>query len=67
MENTLSSRRHRKILLSYVENTLYCSDVYNLAQKSDNSDQIVKIQKITGHAWKRKASYPLQSVERQVG
>ena len=67
MENTLSSRRHRKILLSYVENTLYCSDVYNLAQKSDNSVQIVKIQKITGHTWQRKASYPLQSVERQVG
>ena len=31
----------------FKENTLYCSDVYNLAQKLDNSVQIVKI---TGHA-----------------
>ena len=36
MENTLNS-----------ENTLYCSDVYNLAQKLDNS---VKIVRINGHA-----------------
>ena len=28
---------------SYTENTLYCSDVYNLTQKLDNSVQIVKI------------------------
>ena len=27
----------------YTENTLYCSDVYDLAQKLDNSIQIVKI------------------------
>ena len=47
MENTLNSRKNRKISSSYTEkNTLYCSDVYNLAQKLDNSVQIVKI---TGH------------------
>ena len=34
------------MLSSYTENTLYCSEVYNLAQKWDNSVQIVKI---TGH------------------
>ena len=48
MENTLNTRKkNRKILSSYTENTLYCSDVYNLAQKLDNSIQIVKF---TGHA-----------------
>ena len=50
MENTLNTRkkkRNRKMLSSYTENTLYCSDVYNLAQKLDNSIQIVKF---TGHA-----------------
>ena len=47
MENTLNSRKNGKISSSYTENTLYCSDVYNLAQKLDNSVQIVKI---TGHA-----------------
>ena len=47
MENTLNSRINGKILSSYTENTLYCSDVYNLAQKLDNFVQIVKI---TGHA-----------------
>ena len=47
MENTLNSRENGKMLSSYTENTLYCSDVYNLAQKLDNSVQIVKI---TGHA-----------------
>ena len=31
----------------YTKNTLYCSEVYNLAQKLDNSVQIIKI---TGHA-----------------
>ena len=41
MENTLNSRKKGKILSSYTENTLYCSDVYNLAQKLDNSVQIV--------------------------
>ena len=51
MENTLNSRENRKMLSSYSENTLYCSDVYNLAQKLDNSVQIVKI---VGHAWRRK-------------
>ena len=44
MENTLNSRKKKgKILSSYTENTLYCSDVYNLAQKLDNFVQIVKI------------------------
>ena len=48
MENTLNSpKTDGKILSSYIENTLYCSDVYNLAQKLDNSFQIIKI---TGHA-----------------
>ena len=46
MENKLNSPKNGKILSSYTENTLYCSDVYNLAQKLDNSVQIVKI---TGH------------------
>ena len=46
MEKTLNSRKNGKILSSYRENTLYCSDVYTLAQKLDNSVQIVKI---TGH------------------
>ena len=50
MENTLNSRKNEKILSSHAENTLYCSDVYNLAQKLDNSIEIVKI---TGHAWRR--------------
>ena len=36
---------------SYIENTLWCSDVYNLALKLDNSLQIVKI---TGHSLRRK-------------
>ena len=47
MENTLNSRENGKMLCSYTGNTLYCSDVYNLAQKLDNSVQIVKI---AGHA-----------------
>ena len=47
LENTLNSRNNWKILLSYAENTLYYLDVYNLAQKLDNSVQIVKI---TGHS-----------------
>ena len=47
MGNALNSRKHGKILSSYSENTLYGSDVYNLAQKLDNSVQIVKI---TGHS-----------------
>ena len=52
MENTLNSRKtDEKILSSYTENTLYCSDVYNLTPKLDNSVQIVKI---TGQAWRRK-------------
>ena len=51
MENTLNSRKNEKILSSHAENTLYCSDVYNLAQKLDNSVEIVKI---TGHARRRK-------------
>jgi len=47
MVKKLNSQKNGKILSSYTENTLYCSDVYNLAQKLDNSVQIVKI---TGHA-----------------
>ena len=58
MENTSNSRENGKMLSSYTENTLYCSDVYNLAQKLDNSVQIVKI---AGHAWRRKV------VPRKVG
>ena len=41
MENTLNSLENGKILSPYVENTLYCSDVNNWAQKLDNSVQIV--------------------------
>ena len=33
MENMLNSRENGKMLSSYTENTLYCSDVYNLAQQ----------------------------------
>ena len=51
MENTLNSRKNEEILSSHADNTLYCSDVYNLAQKLDNSVEIVKI---TGHAGRRK-------------
>ena len=36
-ENTFNSQKHGKILSTYAENTLYCSDVYNLAQKLNNS------------------------------
>ena len=70
MENTLILRKkNRKILSSYAENTLYCSDFYNLAQKLDNSVQIVKI---TGHAWQRKVVpgkrvIPSRAFKRQVG
>ena len=69
MENTLNSRENGKMLSSYTENTLYCSDVYNLAQKLDNSVQIVKI---TGHAWQRKVVpgkrvIPNRAFKRQVG
>ena len=42
MENTLNSWKNGKILSLYTENILYCSDVYNSAQKLDNSIQIVK-------------------------
>ena len=49
MENTLKSRKNGYMLSSYTESTLCCSDVYNLAQKLDNSLQIVKID---GHAWR---------------
>ena len=55
MEITLNSRENGKMLSSYTGNTLYCSDVYNLAQKLDNSVQIVKI---AGHAWGRKVVPP---------
>ena len=69
MENTLNSRKNGKILSSYTENTLYCSDVYNLAQKLDNSVQIVKIK---GHAQRRKVVpgrrvIPGRAFTRQVG
>ena len=45
MENTRKNQKHEKISSSYAENTLCCSDVYNLAQKLNicNSVQIVKI------------------------
>ena len=43
MENTLNSGKNGKILSSYTENTLYCSDVYNLAQKLDNSFKLSKL------------------------
>ena len=49
MENTLKSRKNGYMWSSYTESALYCSDVYNLAQKLDNSLQIVKI---NGHAWR---------------
>ena len=55
MENTLNSRENGKMLSPYTENTLYCSDVCNLAQKLDNFVQIVKI---AGHAWRRKVVPP---------
>ena len=56
MENASNSRKKRKILSSYTENTLYCSDVYNLAQKLDNSAQI---DKITGyHPCMTEESFP---------
>ena len=48
MENILNSQKRKKngkILSSCTKNTLYCSD--NLAQKLDNSVEIVKI---SGHA-----------------
>ena len=49
MENTLNSRKKNgKILSPYTENALYCSDVYNLAQKLDNSVQIVEITGLQG-------------------
>ena len=31
LENMVNSRKNGNILSSYTENTLYCSDVYNLA------------------------------------
>ena len=61
--------KNRKILSLYTENTLYCSDVYNWAQKLDNSVQIVKI---TGQAWQRnvvpgRQVAPNTAFTRQVG
>ena len=47
----VKSTKKGKILSSYTENTVYCSDDYNLAQKLDNSVQIVRI---SGHALRRK-------------
>ena len=43
---------------------VHCPDVYNLAQKLDNSVQIVKI---TGHAWRTHTLniQPLVSVENE--
>ena len=69
MENTLNSRQNGKILSSYTENTLYRSDVYNLAQKLEKSVQIVKM---TGHAWRRKVVpgrrvIPSRAFTRHVG
>ena len=45
MGNTLNSRKNRKILSSCTENTLqlYCSDVYNLAQKLNTCNNILFI------------------------
>ena len=42
MENTLNSRNTGKYY-HRIQKYLYCSDVYNLAHKLDNSVQIVKI------------------------
>ena len=50
VENTINSRKYGRILSSYTGNTVYCSDVYHLAPKLDNSVQIINI---TGHAWRR--------------
>ena len=47
VENTINSRKYGKILSSYAGNAVYCSGVYNLAPKLDNSVQIIKI---TGHS-----------------
>ena len=70
-ENTLNSRQNGKILSSYRDITLHSSDVYNLAQKLENSVQIVmKITQVTHHGGKLSrvdesvTSYPLQSVYR---
>ena len=35
MENMLNSGKNGKILSLYTENSLYCSDVYNIAQELD--------------------------------
>ena len=35
MENMLNSQKNGKILSSYTENTLHCSDVYNIAKELD--------------------------------
>ena len=52
MEKALiTKKRENAIIIWYTKNTVYCSHGYNLAQKLDNSVQIVKI---NGHAWRRK-------------
>ena len=65
----VKSTKKGKILSTYKENTVYCSDVYNLAQKLDNSVQIVRI---TGHASRRKVVLgrrviPSKEFTRQAG
>ena len=51
MENTLNSRKNRKILSVYTENNFWFFRCYNYAQKLDNA---VQIGTITSHAWRRK-------------
>ena len=70
MENTLNSQKKRRenVIIVY-RKYIYCSDVYNLAQKLDNSVQIVKIK---GHAPRRKVVpgrrvIPGRAFTRQVG
>ena len=65
MENTLNSRKTGKILSLYTENTIYCSDVHNLAQKLDNSVQIVK--NTTGEIVPGTRVIPSRTFTRQVG
>ena len=67
MENTLNSRKHGKILSLYAENTLYCSDVYNLAQKLNNFVQIVARLPVTHDGGKLSRVGELSIAERLQG
>ena len=52
MENTFfqfTKKKKKKIFSSHTKNTFHCSDVYKLAQKLDNSLQIVKITILVTH------------------